>query len=112
MTILSGDRIGHVSVIPSDEASGSVVYTLDENIDISSQKLLIVLNHSSGTVTRQLTFKQSGRLDIGMVEPIPPTGGECLITSSLEGYQYLDRTVTTGGDWLRFVPSLRKWPLA
>ncbi len=103
VTILSGDRIGHVSVIPSDETSGSVVYTLDENIDISSQKLLIVLNHSSGTVTRQLTFKQSGRLDIGMVEPIPPSGGECLITSSLEGYQYLDRTVTTGGDWLRFV---------
>lgn len=104
VTLRANDAMGAASVTaPDADGSGTITYTISGQNDVSRQRLLVILNHSGGTVTKQLTFKESGRLDVEPVEPLPASGGECLIQTVLEGYRYCDCTVTAGGDWLRFV---------
>ena len=103
VSVFANSRMGEAYVVPSSTpGSGNIHYTLSEQYDLKEQKLMVVLTHKGGTVTRILTFAEKGRLMIDPVAPVAAEGGECIITSSLTGYSYMNVEVTAGSGWFRF----------
>lgn len=102
VSVVPGRYMGHAEVSSSAPGRGTVTYTISELHDISRQKLLVLLTHSRGTVSRLLTFRESGTLELGPVEPVSPDGGECVLSTKLTGYSYMNVDVVSGGDWFRF----------
>lgn len=104
VTLLANDYIGSCNVEQTTEGgTGRIYYTISEEHDVSRQKIMVHLNYSGGTMTKVLTFRKAGVLDISPVEPISSQGGECVLSIVMEGYSYSYREVTQGGDWLKFV---------
>ena len=103
VSLIANDHMGPCQVSQVAEGQrGTITYTISEESDISLQKLTVILNHSRGSIVRTLTFRRSGRLDVGNLEPVPAEGGECLVSVVSEGFSSLYTEVTSGGDWLVF----------
>ena len=103
VSVVPGRYLGHAEVTASSvPGRGTISYTISELHDISQQKLLVLLTHPKGTISRLLTFKEAGSLTLGPVEPISSDGGECVLPSKLTGYSYMNVDVVSGGDWFRF----------
>ncbi len=103
VSVFANSRMGEAHVTPSSTpGSGNIHYTLSDLYDLKEQKLMVVLNYKGGPVTKILSFAEKGRLTVDPIPPVAAEGGECVITSSLTGYSYMNVEVTSGSGWFRF----------
>lgn len=102
VSVMANSKMGHAYVTPASAVKGTVTYTLSEQHEVAEQKLMLVLTHAGGTLTKMLTFNEKGQLTVGPVEPVSAEGGECIVATALSGYSSMNAEVVSGGSWFRF----------
>lgn len=102
VSVFGNKYIGKVSVnhLPA-YGNGTINVDINENYDVSMQKLFVYLDYGEGTLTKVLTFNEKGVFEVAAVAPLPASGGDFDLNIDVVDYYgyYID--IIAGGDWLR-----------
>ena len=102
VSVFGNKYIGKVSVNHRPTyGNGTIDVEINENYDVSLQKLFVYLDYGEGTLTKVLTFNEKGVFEVAAVAPLPASGGDFDLDIEVVDYYgyYID--IIAGGDWLK-----------
>ena len=102
MSVFGNKYIGKVSVNHRPlYGNGTIKVDINENYDVSLQKLFVYLDYGEGTITKVLTFNEKGVFEVASVAPLPASGGDFDLDIEIVDYYGYYFNITSGADWLR-----------
>ena len=101
ISVFGNKYIGKVSVNhrPAN-GNGTIKVDINENYDISLQKLFVYLDYGEGTLTKVLTFNEKGVFEVSAVAPLPASGGDFDLDIDIVDYYGYYVNITAGANWL------------
>ena len=102
VSVFGNKYIGKVSVNHRPAyGNGTITVEINENYDVSLQKLFVYLDYGTGTLTKVLTFTEKGLFEVAAVAPLPVSGGDFdLNINSSEEYRLYYFEIKSGANWL------------
>ena len=101
VSVFGNKYIGKVSVNHRPTyGNGTIIVDINENYEISMQKLFVYLDYGEGTITKVLTFNEKGVFEVAAVAPLPASGGDFDLNIEVVDYYGYYFNIISGGDWL------------
>lgn len=101
VSVFGNKYIGKVSVNHRPAyGNGSIKVDINENYDVSLQKLFVYLDYGEGTLTKVLTFNEKGVFEVAAVAPLPASGGDFDLGIEIVDYYGYYFDIISGSDWL------------
>ena len=101
VSVFGNKYIGKVSVNHRPAyGNGTIKVDINENYDISLQKLFVYLDYGEGTITKVLTFNEKGVFEVSAVAPLPASGGDFDLDIDIVDYYGYYVDITAGANWL------------
>ena len=101
ISVFGNKYIGKVSVNHRPAyGNGTIKVDINENYDISLQKLFVYLDYGEGTLTKVLTFNEKGVFEVSAVAPLPASGGDFDLDIDIVDYYGYYVNITAGANWL------------
>ena len=101
VSVFGNKYIGKVSVNHRPAyGNGTIKVDINENYDISLQKLFVYLDYGEGTLTKVLTFNEKGVFEVSAVAPLPASGGDFDLDIDIVDYYGYYVNITAGANWL------------
>ena len=101
VSVFGNKYIGKVSVNHRPAyGNGSINVEINENYDVSIQKLFVYLDYGEGTLTKVLTFNEKGVFEVATVAPLPASGGDFDLEIEIVDYYGYYFNIISGADWL------------
>ena len=101
ISVFGNKYIGKVSVDHRPAyGNGTIKVDINENYDISLQKLFVYLDYGEGTLTKVLTFNEKGVFEVSAVAPLPASGGDFDLDIDIVDYYGYYVNITAGANWL------------
>ena len=101
VSVFGNKYIGKVSVNHRPAyGNGTIKVAINENYDVSLQKLFVYLDYGEGTITKVLTFNEKGVFEVASVAPLPASGGDFDLDIEIVDYYGYYFNITAGANWL------------
>lgn len=101
VSVFGNKYIGNVSVNHRPAyGNGTIKVDINENYDVSMQKLFVYFDYGEGTLTKVLTFTEKGVFEVASVAPIPASGGDFDLGIEIVDYEGYYFNITAGANWL------------
>jgi hypothetical protein len=101
ISVFGNKYIGKVSVnhYPA-YGNGTIKVEINENYDVSMQKLFVYMDYGEGTLTQLLTFTEKGVFEVSSVAPLPASGGDFDLEIEIVDYYGYYINILSGAEWL------------